>query len=224
VGTEEGRAAGPISLLTYSLTHSLTHLLLITIYLLLLLTASPLIPLIHSPTTTPPRTAHHSLTHSLTPGMKLVTWNVDGLCDTATTQRTLAALELLLPHSPTHSLTPPPKPDVIFLQEVVPHTEHLFTRKLVANGYHSAAPPPSGAPYYTMCYYNPHTIKPVCVRGQQQQYQQGQDQQEQGHRYQQDQDRYQQQQGAGGAGGGSRVQYTGDARSQMVGTSLCVCM
>ena len=183
--------------------------------------------------------------------MKLVTWNVDGLCDTATTQRTLAALDLLLPHSPTPSLTPPPKPDVIFLQEVVPHTEHLFTRKLLANGYHSAAPPPSGAPYYTMCYYNPHTIKPVCVRGQQQgqyqqeqghqyqqeqghryqqgqdryqqgQYQQGQDQQDQD-QYQQGQDRYQQQQGAG-AGGGSRVQYTGDARSRMVGTSLCVCM
>ena len=167
--------------------------------------------------------------------MKLVTWNVDGLCDTATTQRTLAALDLLLPHSPTHSLTPPPKPDVIFLQEVVPHTEHLFTRKLVANGYHSAAPPPSGAPYYTMCYYNPHTIKPVCVRGQQQgqyqqeqghRYQQGQDRYQQGQyqqgQYQQGQDRYQQQQGAG-AGGGSRVQYTGDARSQMVGTSVCVC-
>jgi exonuclease III len=113
---------------------------------------------------------HVSVTPFQNHSMKFMTWNVDGLCGEATHDRTQKSLSIILSQSP----------DLVFLQEVIPQTERIFTAGLLAKGYLSATDAPPGASYFTMCYYNPMTVKPL-------------------------------------GGGGSRVQFTGNARSRMVG-------
>ena len=83
--------------------------------------------------------------------MKLLTWNVDGLCGEGVYDRTKKSLEIILLNTP----------DLLFLQEVIPPTERIFTEGLQAKGYIRALDPPRGAVYFTMCYYNPSTVKPL---------------------------------------------------------------
>lgn len=91
--------------------------------------------------------------------MKFLTWNVDGLCDKGLYERTQNSLAIILSQSP----------DLIFLQEVISPTEQIYSNGLLTKGYCSASPSPRGASYFTMCYYNPATIKlreDGCVRVQ----------------------------------------------------------
>lgn len=81
--------------------------------------------------------------------MKVITWNVDGLCGERTSDRTRTSLEIILSEAP----------DLVFLQEVIPSTERIFTDGLRSKGYRSAVDAPRGAPYFTMCYFNPMSVK-----------------------------------------------------------------
>ncbi len=87
--------------------------------------------------------------------MKLITWNIDGLCDNHTLQRTKNALDIIITNTP----------DIIFLQEVISSTETIITERLLSSGYLSATPPPAVGNYFTMTYYKASTVKPMSSKG-----------------------------------------------------------
>ena len=73
--------------------------------------------------------------------LKLISWNIDGLCDDHIQLRAREAVRIIIEESP----------DVVFLQEVVEENCSIFSVRLLASGYVCAVPPPNH-PYFTMCF------------------------------------------------------------------------
>ena len=75
--------------------------------------------------------------------IKVVTWNIDGLCENHRTKRTEHAIDLILNNNP----------QLVFLQEVIDETKVVIDRKLLQNGYICATLPAPSSVYYTLIYY-----------------------------------------------------------------------
>ena len=74
--------------------------------------------------------------------LKVLTWNIDGLCDLYRTIRTETAVDLISKS----------KPNVICLQEVIDETKIIIDRKLLQFGYQLATVPGPSSLYYTLIY------------------------------------------------------------------------
>ena len=74
--------------------------------------------------------------------LKVLTWNIDGLCDLHRKIRTETAVDLISKS----------KPNVICLQEVIDETKIIIDRKLLQFGYQLATVPGPSSLYYTLIY------------------------------------------------------------------------